>query len=79
MELFARISCAFTAGDLNIENDDYINEVLNNKLKSFINSKDITEYRILNAESSFLPEPSIGAGSEAVQCSLFIAYQSVDK
>lgn len=47
MELFARISCAFTAGDLNIENNDYINEVLNNKLKSFVNSKDILEYRIL--------------------------------
>jgi len=48
MELFARISCAFTAGDLNIENDDYINEALNNKFKSFVNSN--ANHRIQNSK-----------------------------
>ncbi len=78
MELFARLSCSFTAGDSNIENDDFVNEALNMKLMSFIASKGITTYRILNAETSLLPEPAIGAGYEGVQCSLFLAYQSTD-
>ncbi|MEJ5961715.1 hypothetical protein [Pedobacter immunditicola] len=79
MELFARLSCAFIAGDVNIENDNYVNDVLNDKLVSFIKANRITEYRILNAESSFLPAPNIGAGFETVQCSIFIAYKAVEK
>ena len=79
MELFARLSCVFTAGDLNMENDNHVNELLNDKLISFRKSNRITEYRILNAETSFLPAPSIGAGFETVQCAIFIAYKAVEK
>ena len=79
MELFARLSCAFTAGDVNIENDNHVNDLLNNKLDSFIKANRITNYRILNAETSFLPAPNIGAGFETVQCSIFIAYQADEK
>lgn len=79
MELLARFSWAFCPGESNIENDIYVSQVLNEKLKSFIKSGGITEYRILNAETCLLPQAVIGPGIQLVQCSLFIAYKSAEQ
>jgi hypothetical protein len=77
MELFARISLTLPLGSESIENDIYISEELNNKLKLFIHSHGITEYRILNAESFLIPEPAVGPGYEVYQSSVFISYKAL--
>ena len=58
MELFARFSYTYPAGDQHIKNDNEINEILNSKLIKFLKENSIKEYRILNAETSQLPPPA---------------------
>lgn len=77
MELFARISLTLNLGDEKIEDDVYISEALNKKLKLFIQSQGITEYRIMNAESFVVPEPAVGPGYEVYQSSIFISYKAL--
>ena len=74
MELFARFSYTYPAGDQHIKNDDEINEILNSKLIKFLKENSIKEYRILNAEISQLPPPVFGPGNASVICTLNIAY-----
>jgi len=76
MELFARFSYMYPAGDQHIENDDEINEILNAKLIKYLKEKSIKEYRILNAETSYLPPPAWAPGTASVICTLNVAYKS---
>jgi len=76
MELFARFSYTYTAGDQHIKNDDEINEILNAKLLTFLKENSITEYRILNAETASLPPPAFGPGNASVICTLNVAYSN---
>ena len=46
MELFARFSYTYPAGDKHLENDDDVNEILNKKLLRFLKDNPIKEYRI---------------------------------
>jgi hypothetical protein len=75
MELFARISYTYPAGDIHIENDNEINEKLNSKLIKYLTENSIKEYRIINAETSSLPTAAFGPGIASVICSLYIAYK----
>lgn len=74
MELFARISYTYPAGDKNIKNDNEVNTILNDRLTSFIKEKGIKDYRILNGNIAPLPQPSFGPGNESVMCFINIAY-----
>lgn len=75
MELFARFSYTYPAGDKDIKNDTEINKLLNDKLTLFIKENKIEENRILNGDISSLPQPAFGPGNASVICSLNIAYQ----
>jgi hypothetical protein len=75
MELFARISYTYPAGDKDIKNDSEVNKLLNDKLTLFIKEKGIQEYRILNGDITSLPQPSFDPGNESVICSINIAYK----
>jgi hypothetical protein len=55
MELFARFSYTYPAGDKDIKNDTEINKLLNDKLTLFIKENKTEEYRILNGDISSLP------------------------
>jgi hypothetical protein len=76
MELFARFSYMYPAGDDSIKNDIEINKILNAKLIKFLEENSIKEYRILNAETSYLPPPAWAPGTASVICTLNIAYKS---
>jgi hypothetical protein len=75
MELFARISYTYPAGDKNIKNDTEVNKLLNDKLTLFIKEQGIKEYRIINGDITPLPQPSFGPGNESVICFINIAYK----
>jgi hypothetical protein len=75
MELFARISCTYPAGDQNIKMDDDVNKMLNERLKTFIKENKISDYKILNGQTTTLAAPAYGPGKQSVQCSLFISYR----
>jgi hypothetical protein len=75
MELFARFSYTYPAGDKDIKNDSEINRILNDKLFAFIKANSIEEYHILNGQISSLPRPAFGPGNESVLCSLNISYR----
>jgi hypothetical protein len=79
MELFARFSYAYPAGDQHIKNDSEVNEILNTKLLKFLKENTIKEYRIINAETSQLPTPAFGPGNASVICTLNIAYKKEEK
>jgi len=79
MELFARFSYMYPAGDQHIKNDNEINEILNFKLIKYLKENSIKEYRILNAETSQLPPPAFGPGNASVICTLNIAFKTEDK
>jgi hypothetical protein len=75
MELFARFSTSYPAGNNDIDNDNKINAILNMKLTKFLKENSIKEYRILNGQTSYLPSSKYALGSiECVQCSINIAY-----
>jgi hypothetical protein len=75
MELFARFSTSYPAGNDDIDNDNKINAILNRKLTNFLKENSIKEYRILNGQTSYLPSSKYALGSiECVQCSINIAY-----
>lgn len=76
MELFARFSYAYPAGDQRIKNDNEISEILNTKLNNFLKENAIIEYRILNAETTALPPPVFGSGNASVICTLNVAYKT---
>jgi hypothetical protein len=76
MELFARFSYTYPAGNPGIKDDDGINEILNKKLIDFLKAHSIKEYRILSGETTFVPKASFGPGIESVQCAIYIAYQN---
>lgn len=76
MELFARFSYTFPAGDREIKNDAELNKILNSKLTDFLKENSIVEYRILNGETSSLPSPAFGPGNSSVICTLNIAYKT---
>lgn len=76
MELFARFSYVYSAGDPHIKNDDEISEILNSKLLKYLKENSIKEYRILNGETSQLPASAFGPGNTSVICTLNIAYKA---
>ncbi len=75
MELFARFSYTYPAGNPGIKDDDGINEILNKKLIDFLKAHSIKEYRILNGQTTYLPKPSFSSGTESVLCTIYIAYE----
>jgi hypothetical protein len=75
MELFARLSYTYIAGEADVKSDTDINQKLNDKLIEFLKVHDIKQYRILNGQTSSIPKPAFGPGNESVQCSLNIAYE----